>query len=294
MIKNTAFILAFVGFTTISLAGCKTNEAKVKDLSTLPDSPDISYTAMNLIGHSIERLVHDQGEVAEVRIFRPKVYGLDENSALVYGNFHAIAGRRYQHLPQAYGFIFKTTNGGRTWMQVLDHIEHRVSDLSIMRFVDEKHGWLIWEWNIEGSSFGMLRTQNAGYTWQESRIHGIGGGNPVLGDWAFSSPRSGVAVVWSIGSIPVGDDLERELAYWNMATEDGGRNWEVTETVATDERRRYTEEAIPKNWWIDSSPRWRIRKFRDSFSVQRLRKNSKWEDVLSLPMTPYRNNALAR
>ena len=172
-------------------------------------------------------------------------------------------------------------------MQVLGLIKNRIEgEIAGLSFFDTEHGWLIWEWHIEGSSFVMLRTSNGGYNWHEVKLGGPG----VLADWAFSSPDNGVAIVFPYShDVPLGDDSGKTVAYYKMATRNGGWSWTLTETIANEDDRLYTDEDMPDNWWLEPSPRWTIRESQDTYSVQRMGDDGKWENVFTLPKTPYRN-----
>jgi hypothetical protein len=54
------------------------------------DGPYSSYTVPNLIAHSIERIVDDQGSVTEILLLNPKIFGLDAENAILTASLHVI------------------------------------------------------------------------------------------------------------------------------------------------------------------------------------------------------------
>ena len=291
MKKRITHATCFLGIAVlggVSLAGCRAQGLNGDCLRLRPDGHGITYTPLNLIAHSCERLVDDQESLVEIQIVRPKAHGLDEKSAIVYGNYYVIPDERYRHIPQIYPLILRTDDGGRTWVQVLDPVTYGMSDLVELRFVDNIHGRLAWEHHIEGPAFGMLSTFNGGYTWEESCFHGIYNLSS-LGDWSFSSPWNGECIVYAQAPFPFAGDVEKEIAYWKMNTTDGGRNWHVTETIAKDDPVKMAgNPTVPECAWMAKSTRWRVDERDEDFAVQLMKNGGDWKTVLSLPQVPYR------
>jgi hypothetical protein len=246
-----------------------------------------SYSSQNLIAHACARILAES-VVSElgIRIVAPKVYGLDESNAVVYGNYY-LTEPEYRHIPQIYPLIFRTNDGGQTWLQALDPVTIRSSDLVELRFVDEEHGWILWAHDIEGPAFGMLYTSFRGYTWNESTFHGISGLSSMRA-WSFPSLWKGECVVDAQAPIPFDGDMSREIDFWKMSTDDGGRNWYVTQTIANDDPSRKIASALPECEWMEKSPRWSVEEKSGSFGIRRLNEDDEWEIVLLLPRVAYR------
>ncbi len=281
-------VLSFSLWGVFCLAGCGGLGLREEPISACAHVRSLAYAPQHVIAHACERLLDDQGGAFAIHIVEPRVYGLEDKKAIVYGNYHVITDSGFAHIPRAYALLLKTTDRGRTWTQVLDPVGHRVGDVSELRFFDDTHGWLAWQNHIEDPSFGMLRTYNGGATWEESRFHDVGAVS-ILEAWAFSSPWNGECVAAAMAPVPFEGNLEKEVAFWRMRTEDGGRNWCVTKTVAVDD---VTEDAAartaPEHAWRTPSSRWAVKRRGDSFAVLYLDEQSRWEEVLSLPHTPYR------
>ena len=103
----------------------------------------------------------------------------------------------------------------------------------------------------------------------------------------------GSMVVSSFSAVPVDGNMEREVAYWVMKTEDSGRNWKITKTIATDELDTFAvEEEVPKFSGIKSSPSWSVRRDKDTFTILHTNPEGKQETVLSIPRTPYKDKSI--
>ncbi len=123
----------------------------------------LTYTPLNLIAHSIERLQHNQSALAEIRLVNFKLFGLDTNNALLTANFEAITDRA-RNVPQVYALILRTSDGGSTWTQVLDSIDRRIPYITDVKFIG-KRGLLLYEHSMAGNHFGFLYSQNQGKNW---------------------------------------------------------------------------------------------------------------------------------
>jgi len=158
----------------------------------------------------------------------------------------------------ASGLIYKTTNGGDTWIQQASGTGRRLSKVC---FIDADRGWITGGWQ-DGSSYLVLRTINGGTTW-ENRSFGttcyscedivfadalngwIGGYDNALNahvhcsndggvSWARQTvPVTGTAVVSSIdfASNKVGwatiSSLYQTPTGAILNTLDGGLNWTI-------------------------------------------------------------------
>jgi hypothetical protein len=257
------------------------------DPALSPDTTAQSYSPQQVIAHACARILGvSAAPKAEIWIVDPKIFGLDEKTAIVYGNYY-LTEPEYRHIPQIYPLILRTGDGGRTWLQVLDPVSIGASNLVELRFVDEEHGWISWAHDIEGPAFGMLYTSFRGYTWNESTFHGITSLSSMRA-WSFPSLWKGECIVDAQTPIPFDGDMSREIDFWKMSTDDGGRNWYVTQTIANDDPSRKTASALPECEWMEKSPRWSVEEKSDSCGIRRLNDNAEWEIVLMLPRVAYR------
>ncbi|MEM8548434.1 MAG: hypothetical protein AAGF46_09775 [Pseudomonadota bacterium] len=123
----------------------------------------LSYRPAHLIAHSIARVKRNQCDLAHIKITGARVFGLDSINALVTANFDAIQ-RDAPNIPQVYGLVLRTADGGRTWTQVFDPADHRISRITDVRFIGRR-GLLLHEHSGGGQYFGFFYTQDFGETW---------------------------------------------------------------------------------------------------------------------------------
>lgn len=247
----------------------------------------VRYSTSQLLFHACERLIHDQRTVLEVDIVNPKLFGIDPDNAVLYGNFHVITTSEEWHIPQIYPLVLRTTNKGQTWMHVLDPLEHRISTFVGIQFIDQQHGWLHWHHSIGDSVFGMLWTQNGGLTWHESIFTGIQG-NSSLVQWGFSSPSTGRGLVDSHFGVPVDESNTTEVAYWIVETQTGGRTWDVVTTISTeDENGLAFDGVIPNTQGVESHASWQIHHAEESFRILSLSENGQWQTIFAFPQQLY-------
>lgn len=121
----------------------------------------------------------------------------------LYGTVFVDASRGW--VVGAFGTIFRTTDGGRTWQPQVSKTTQQIYDVD---FVDAAHGWAV------GRSGLILRTTDGGDTWTQQ----TSGVDKHLFSVDFVDPKRGVAV---------GD--------WGavVTTSDGGQTWE-DRTLAED------------------------------------------------------------
>ncbi|MDX2170443.1 MAG: YCF48-related protein [Deltaproteobacteria bacterium] len=140
----------------------------------------------------------------------------------------------------AFGSIFHTTDGGRTWQPQVSKTTQQLYDVD---FVDAKRGWVV------GRSGLILHTQDGGETWvpQPSGIgpekhlfsvdfadaqHGI-----IAGDWGVILSTSDGGATWVNRSLP-DDVILNDVSMVDtshawiagelgtiLATQDGGATW---------------------------------------------------------------------
>lgn len=248
---------------------------------------NLSYAPEHIIAHACARIGAESVDVDEIRIVHPKVFGLDDSTAIVYGNYYVIDDD-YPHIPQIYPLILRTNDRGKSWMQALDPMSERASDLVELRFVDGTHGWIAWKHDIEGPAFGMLCTFGGGYSWESSTFH-IPTGLASLGEWSFSSPWKGECIVFpGYDDIPMPGDESRRVGCWKLRTEDGGRNWHIAEAIAQDDPALSAKRALPGPTWAPKSPRWSVEERNDAFIILHLDEEGERTTVLTLPRVPYR------
>ena len=111
-----------------------------------------------------------------------------------------------------YGFVMKTTNGGKTWV-----VQHKggVNDVWSVNFVNASRGWAV------SSTDGILRTTNGGKSWSK---------RSVACDWGFHDLYSvkfiSKSVGWAVGGFPDGRWEDTHQPYGTLySSTNGGRSW---------------------------------------------------------------------
>ncbi|HUJ30861.1 MAG TPA: YCF48-related protein [Candidatus Acidoferrum sp.] len=109
-----------------------------------------------------------------------------------------------------HGTIIHTADGGHTWVAQLGGTPDSTDPMiSMLRFVDNRHGWAVLKKDAGNDSQVLLRTED-GQNW--SQVGGIPS-NYQLVDYQFSTPTNGVAINGN-GNFAM---------FWR--TRDGGRTW---------------------------------------------------------------------
>lgn len=237
------------------------------------------------MAHACARIARDQGTPSEftIEIVGPKVYGVDAQTAFFYANYY-FRNPPDTIVPQIYPLLFRTDDGGGTWLQLLDPVVSRVSNLREIRFLDKDCGWLEWYHVIEGEAFGILLTRDGGMRWHECEFHGIEYPSSLRA-WAFTSRMDGACIVDDQAAALFED---KEVEFWKMRTRDGGHNWFVEATVVLEEPGAEARARLPLTTWATPSTRWTVLELDSGFAVQRMSEDGEWEPVLTLPRIPYR------
>lgn len=215
----------------------------------------LTFTPENLLAHNIARLKRDQCDSAEIRLVNLKLFGIDAANALLTGNFDVVP-RFYPQVLQTYGLVLRTSDAGRTWVQVLDAVDRRIPYISDVKFIDRR-GLLLYEHSLAGNSFGFLYSQNAGETWIDSNLEGISG-SYYLVDWSVRRPHQGIAVVHSDSGVPINSDINRETKYWVIETK-GGRRWTIQRAIQRGEAGGFDPDAVLwSSEWDEPDDSWRL------------------------------------
>lgn len=133
------------------------------------------------------------------------------------------------------GLVFRTEDGGRSWIQQSVGTDEQINDLY---FRDKEDGYL-----IAGSA--ILITADSGRTWREARRFrpaDFVGGVPELYSVRFASKKKG----WIVGSVSRRDVVTDSLV---LFTDDAGRTWRPQLVPSRDELI-HLDFANEKRGWI--------------------------------------------
>ncbi|HLL72796.1 MAG TPA: YCF48-related protein [Pyrinomonadaceae bacterium] len=133
------------------------------------------------------------------------------------------------------GLVYRTEDGGRTWVQQAVGTREPINDLY---FRDKEDGYL-----IAGS--GILITADSGRTWREARRFrpsDFGGSVPELYSVRFPSKKKG----WIVGSVSRRDVVTDSLLLY---TDDAGATWRPQSAPSRDELI-HLDFAGEKRGWI--------------------------------------------
>jgi photosystem II stability/assembly factor-like uncharacterized protein len=109
-----------------------------------------------------------------------------------------------------HGTILHTGNGGQTWTaQLGGNPQSTEPQISMLRFVDSRHGWAVLNKDVGGGKHPLLQTRD-GQHWVQIGAIPFGYG---LVDYQFSTTQNGAAIVGN------GNGAE----FWH--TRDAGRTW---------------------------------------------------------------------
>jgi photosystem II stability/assembly factor-like uncharacterized protein len=133
------------------------------------------------------------------------------------------------------GFVYRTEDGGRTWLKQAVGTNDQINDLY---FHNKEDGYL-----VAGSAIHI--TEDGGRTWREARRFrpaDFGGGAPELYSVRFASKKKG----WIVGSISRRDVVTDSLV---LHTDDGGATWR-TQLVPSRDELINLDFADDKRGWI--------------------------------------------
>jgi photosystem II stability/assembly factor-like uncharacterized protein len=133
------------------------------------------------------------------------------------------------------GLVFRTEDGGRTWLRQAVGTNEQINDLY---FRDKEDGYL-----IAGSA--ILITADGGRTWREARRFrpaDFGGGVPELYSVRFASKKKG----WIVGSVSRREVVTDSLV---LFTDDAGATWRPQLVPSRDELI-HLDFADEKRGWI--------------------------------------------
>lgn len=173
----------------------------------------ITWTSCDSIQRAI---VRPEGLPDAVLTFT-HVQFLDERRGWVAGNF---VGRGVVRP----GGVFATEDGGATWKRCPIPFATTTADITSLRFIDARRGFVVSEMYRGDARFVTLHlTNDGGATWSERRT-----AVPGFHVTHFLDERTG----WTIGALLARDSSAPpyEVAIW--ATRDGGRTWREEKTLA--------------------------------------------------------------
>jgi photosystem II stability/assembly factor-like uncharacterized protein len=212
----------------------KTEDSSIGALAVAPSSPKQVWvgtgeTFLIRPAHAVGNGVYKSSDAGKTwknmglektfRISRVIVHPTDTNTVYVASMGHA-------HGPQQERGIFKTTDGGKTWGQVLFVNENTgASDMSIDPKNPETLFAAMWQadirtWNLNsgGEGSGIYRSKDGGKTWEPLRNGFESGPTHPVGktsvDVSYTNPKRVYALV---------EDTEPRL----YRSDDGGDSWKL-------------------------------------------------------------------
>jgi len=165
----------------------------------------------------LRRVIERPEELSDAVLTFTLVQFLDERRGWVAGNF---LGRG---ITRPAG-VFWTQDGGETWIRYPIPFAPTSADITSMRFLDARRGWVVSELYRGDARFVTLHfTNDGGATWSERRM-----AVPGFHVTHFLDERTG----WTIGALLSRDSLAPPYEVGIWATRDGGRTWREEKTLA--------------------------------------------------------------
>lgn len=165
----------------------------------------------------VRRVIVRPEGLADAVVTFTHVQFLDERRGWVAGNFFGRGVAR----PAG---VFWTEDGGATWTRCPIPFATTTADITSMRFIDARRGFVVSEMYRGDARFMTLHlTNDGGATWSERRT-----AVPGFHVTHFLDERTG----WTMGALLTrdGSSPPYEVGIW--ATRDGGRTWREEKTLA--------------------------------------------------------------
>jgi hypothetical protein len=230
-----------------------------------PDSaadPGDGYHLSNILAHAVVRMAAG-GPIYSVVVDDVGVFGISSSRAVVYGCYLVAYDRDLPDHPRQVPLLLLTCDGGRTWTQSTDPAEPmRGGYVKEIRFINEKCGWISATYrSCCGPGSFLLRTGDGGTTWDAAPSYH----QAHFAFWSFESAWKGTAVidVRDSGKLLMKDgeliEPYRVVAYEVLRTTNGGRTWEVAESILVGDDESFEPDTVaPTMKSLPPDPSWSL------------------------------------